>query len=43
MELQEGKKSVEEQVETLRAMKEAAEKPEKEAKDLHQKAWEGMM
>ncbi|KAM3846030.1 glucosidase 2 subunit beta isoform 2-T4 [Vipera latastei] len=39
-ELQEGKKSVEEQVETLRLTKEAAEKPEKEAKDIHQKAWD---
>uniref|UniRef100_A0A8C7E2M4 Glucosidase 2 subunit beta n=1 Tax=Naja naja TaxID=35670 RepID=A0A8C7E2M4_NAJNA len=40
IELQEGKNSVEEQVETLRLAKEAAEKPEKEAKDIHQKAWE---
>ncbi|XP_026535401.1 glucosidase 2 subunit beta isoform X2 [Notechis scutatus] len=39
-ELQEGKNSVEEQVEALRLAKEAAEKPEKEAKDIHQKAWE---
>ncbi|XP_013920573.1 PREDICTED: glucosidase 2 subunit beta [Thamnophis sirtalis] len=39
-ELQEGKNSVEEQVEALRVAKEAAEKPEKEAKDIHQKAWE---
>lgn len=28
-------------METLRSLKEAAEKPEKEAKDIHQKAWEG--
>ncbi|CAM4610090.1 unnamed protein product [Lepidochelys kempii] len=39
-ELQEGKKSLEEQVETLRSGKEAAEKPEKEAKEIHQKKWE---
>lgn len=32
---------MEEQVETLRLTKEAAEKPEKEAKDIHQKAWDG--
>uniref|UniRef100_A0A8C3S5Q9 Protein kinase C substrate 80K-H n=1 Tax=Chelydra serpentina TaxID=8475 RepID=A0A8C3S5Q9_CHESE len=39
-ELQEGKKSLEEQVETLRSGKETAEKPEKEAKEIHQKKWE---
>nr|XP_014342786.1 PREDICTED: glucosidase 2 subunit beta [Latimeria chalumnae] len=41
VELQENKKSIEGRVETLRAAKEAAEEPEKEAKDAHQKAWEG--
>uniref|UniRef100_A0A8D0GCV8 PRKCSH beta subunit of glucosidase II n=1 Tax=Sphenodon punctatus TaxID=8508 RepID=A0A8D0GCV8_SPHPU len=40
-ELQEGKKSLEEQVETLKTHKEAAEKPEKEAVEIHQKAWDG--
>ncbi|XP_064415710.1 glucosidase 2 subunit beta [Latimeria chalumnae] len=40
VELQENKKSIEGRVETLRAAKEAAEEPEKEAKDAHQKAWE---
>nr|XP_056715868.1 glucosidase 2 subunit beta [Euleptes europaea] len=39
-ELQDGKKSVEDRVEALRLLKEAAEKPEKEAKDAHSKAWE---
>uniref|UniRef100_A0A8D0G6G0 PRKCSH beta subunit of glucosidase II n=1 Tax=Sphenodon punctatus TaxID=8508 RepID=A0A8D0G6G0_SPHPU len=39
-ELQEGKKSLEEQVETLKTHKEAAEKPEKEAVEIHQKAWD---
>uniref|UniRef100_A0A8D0GCH9 PRKCSH beta subunit of glucosidase II n=1 Tax=Sphenodon punctatus TaxID=8508 RepID=A0A8D0GCH9_SPHPU len=39
--LQEGKKSLEEQVETLKTHKEAAEKPEKEAVEIHQKAWDG--
>lgn len=39
-ELQESKKSFIEQVETLRAAKEAAEVPEKEAKEVHEKAWE---
>lgn len=41
-ELQTGKKSLEDQVETLRTVKEEAEKPEKEAKDQHRKLWEGM-
>lgn len=41
-ELQTRKKSLEGQVETLRTAKEEAEKPEKEAKDRHQKLWEGM-
>lgn len=41
-ELQTGKKSLEDQVEVLRTVKEEAEKPEKEAKDRHQKLWEGM-
>lgn len=41
-ELQAGKKSLEDQVEMLRLVKEEAEKPEKEAKDQHQKRWEGM-
>ena len=40
-ELQAGKKSLEDQVEMLRVVKEEAEKPEKEAKDQHQKRWEG--
>ncbi|XP_023601559.1 glucosidase 2 subunit beta [Myotis lucifugus] len=39
-ELQTGKKSLEDQVEMLRTVKEEAEKPEKEAKDQHQKLWE---
>ncbi|XP_017518947.2 glucosidase 2 subunit beta isoform X2 [Manis javanica] len=39
-ELQDGKKSLEDQVEMLRMLKEEAEKPEKEAKDQHQKLWE---
>ncbi|XP_043940556.1 glucosidase 2 subunit beta isoform X2 [Protopterus annectens] len=39
-ELQEGKKSLIDQVETLRAAKDAAEIPEKEAKEVHEKAWE---
>lgn len=34
---------MEEQVESLKLLKETAEKPEKEAKDMHQKAWEGML
>ncbi|XP_019514872.1 PREDICTED: glucosidase 2 subunit beta isoform X1 [Hipposideros armiger] len=40
IELQTRKKSLEEQVEMLRMVKEEAEKPEKEAKDQHQKLWE---
>uniref|UniRef100_G3UJW5 Glucosidase 2 subunit beta n=1 Tax=Loxodonta africana TaxID=9785 RepID=G3UJW5_LOXAF len=40
IELQEGKKSLEDQVETLRTVKEEAEKPEKEAKEQHRKLWE---
>ncbi|XP_048347104.1 glucosidase 2 subunit beta isoform X2 [Sphaerodactylus townsendi] len=39
-ELQDGKKPVEERVEALRLLKEAAEKPEKEAKDAHMNVWE---
>ncbi|XP_058148905.1 glucosidase 2 subunit beta [Dasypus novemcinctus] len=39
-ELQAGKKSLEDQVETLRSVKEEAEKPEKEAKEQHRKLWE---
>ncbi|EHH29652.1 hypothetical protein EGK_10129 [Macaca mulatta] len=39
-ELQAGKKSLEDQVEMLRTVKEEAEKPEKEAKEQHQKLWE---
>jgi protein kinase C substrate 80K-H len=39
-ELQAGKKSLEDQVEMLRAVKEEAEVPEKEAKERHQKLWE---
>lgn len=42
IELQSGKKSLEDQVEMLRTLKEEAEKPEKEAKDQHRKLWEGM-
>jgi len=37
---QANKKNVEEKVEALRTVKEAAEQPEKEAKDRHLKAWE---
>ncbi|OWK11882.1 PRKCSH [Cervus elaphus hippelaphus] len=40
IELQSGKKSLEDQVEMLRTLKEEAEKPEKEAKDQHRKLWE---
>ncbi|XP_032107582.1 glucosidase 2 subunit beta isoform X1 [Sapajus apella] len=40
IELQAGKKSLEDQVEMLRTVKEEAEKPEKEAKEQHQKLWE---
>ncbi|XP_027621356.1 glucosidase 2 subunit beta [Tupaia chinensis] len=40
LELQSGKKSLEDQVEMLRTAKEEAEKPEKEAKERHQKMWE---
>lgn len=40
LELQAGKKSLEDQVETLRTAKEEAERPEKEAKDQHRKLWE---
>lgn len=43
LELQAGKKSLEDQVEMLRTVKEEAEKPEKEAKDQHRKLWEGML
>uniref|UniRef100_G1RPW4 Glucosidase 2 subunit beta n=1 Tax=Nomascus leucogenys TaxID=61853 RepID=G1RPW4_NOMLE len=39
-ELQAGKKSLEDQVEMLRTVKEEAEKPEREAKEQHQKLWE---
>lgn len=42
VELQAGKKSLEDQVEMLRTVKEEAEKPEKEAKEEHQRRWEGM-
>lgn len=34
------KKQLEEKVEALRTVKEAAEEPEKEAKERHLKAWE---
>ncbi|KAK1342740.1 hypothetical protein QTO34_015506 [Cnephaeus nilssonii] len=37
---EEKQKSLEDQVEVLRTVKEEAEKPEKEAKDRHQKLWE---
>ncbi|XP_048198222.1 glucosidase 2 subunit beta isoform X2 [Perognathus longimembris pacificus] len=40
LELQAGKKSLEDQVDMLRAVKEEAERPEKEAKERHQKLWE---
>ncbi|PNJ14240.1 PRKCSH isoform 1 [Pongo abelii] len=40
IELQAGKKSLEDQVEMLRTVKEEAEKPEREAKEQHQKLWE---
>ncbi|XP_041513343.1 glucosidase 2 subunit beta isoform X1 [Microtus oregoni] len=40
LELQAGKKSLEDQVEMLRLAKEEAEKPEKEAKEQHRKLWE---
>lgn len=40
LELQAGKKSLEEQVEMLRTLKEEAEKPEKEAKEQHRTLWE---
>ncbi|XP_064172365.1 glucosidase 2 subunit beta [Anguilla rostrata] len=39
-EVQESKKTLEEKVEALRTVKETAEKPEKEAKERHLKAWE---
>ncbi|XP_007488560.1 glucosidase 2 subunit beta isoform X1 [Monodelphis domestica] len=38
--LQESKKTLEEQVAMLRAVKEEAEKPEKESKERHQRLWE---
>uniref|UniRef100_G3PKY5 Glucosidase 2 subunit beta n=1 Tax=Gasterosteus aculeatus TaxID=69293 RepID=G3PKY5_GASAC len=37
-----GKKELENKVEALRTVKEAAEEPEKEAKERHLKAWEGL-
>ncbi|XP_028908575.1 glucosidase 2 subunit beta isoform X2 [Ornithorhynchus anatinus] len=40
VELQDGKKSLEDQVERLKSLKEEAEKPEKEAKETHLKLWE---
>lgn len=40
-EIQVSKKDLEEKVEALRTVKEAAEQPEKEAKERHLKAWEG--
>ncbi|XP_004632877.1 glucosidase 2 subunit beta [Octodon degus] len=39
-EFQAGRKSLEDQVEALRTLKEEAEKPEKEAKEQHRKLWE---
>lgn len=39
--IQVNKKDLEEKVEALRTVKEAAEQPEKEAKERHLKAWEG--
>lgn len=40
-ELQKEKANWEIQVESLRTVKEAAEKPEQEAKDTHKNAWDG--
>uniref|UniRef100_A0A8B9XE96 Glucosidase 2 subunit beta n=1 Tax=Bos mutus grunniens TaxID=30521 RepID=A0A8B9XE96_BOSMU len=40
IELQAGKKSLEDQVEVLRTLKEEAEKPEEAAKDQHRRLWE---
>ena len=40
-EVQVSKKDLEDRVEALRTVKEAAEQPEKEAKERHLKAWEG--
>lgn len=40
-EVQAGKKDLEDRVEAMRTVKEAAEQPEKEAKERHLKAWEG--
>uniref|UniRef100_A0A673C5Y1 Glucosidase 2 subunit beta n=1 Tax=Sphaeramia orbicularis TaxID=375764 RepID=A0A673C5Y1_9TELE len=40
-EVQTSKKDLEDKVEALRSVKEAAEQPEKEAKERHLKAWEG--
>lgn len=41
IELQAGKKSLEDQVEVLRTLKEEAEKPEEAAKEQHRRLWEG--
>uniref|UniRef100_A0A7N8YF48 Glucosidase 2 subunit beta n=1 Tax=Mastacembelus armatus TaxID=205130 RepID=A0A7N8YF48_9TELE len=41
--LQVNKKDLEEKVEALRTVKEAAEQPEKQAKERHLKAWEGKL
>ena len=41
IEPQAGKKSLEDQVEVLRTLKEEAEKPEEAAKDQHRRLWEG--
>lgn len=41
--IQVSKKDLEERVEALRTVKETAEQPEKEAKELHLKAWEGKL
>lgn len=43
IELQAGKKSLEDQVEVLRTLKEEAEKPEEAAKDQHRRLWEGTL
>ncbi|GAB1293962.1 Glucosidase 2 subunit beta [Apodemus speciosus] len=43
LELQAGRKSLEDQVEALRTAKEEAERPEKEAKEQHRKLWEEHM
>lgn len=41
--IQGSKKDLESKVEALRTIKETAEQPEKEAKERHLKAWEGIL